>query len=73
MNGISFISECSVTSTEFGTYQAPVQGLQIKLASFEFAVKNHLAAAVRRYYMKLLVKTWLKEQYESVYIVVKLW
>lgn len=69
---MSFISVCSVTSTEFGTYQAPVQGWQIKLASFEFVIKNHLAAAIRRYYMKLLVQPWLKDKYESVYIV-KLW
>lgn len=57
-----------MTSTDFGTYQAPGQGLQIKLASFEFVVKNHLAAAVRRYYMKLVNPGWKINM--SVHIVV---
>lgn len=62
-----------MTFTEFGIYQALVQGLQIKLASFEFMIKNHLAAAVRRCYMKFLVQPWYKDKYESVHIIAKLW
>lgn len=68
---MSFISVCLMFRAGLGTGQAPVWALQIKLARFGVGSWYHLALLVRRYYMKLLVQSWLRDKYKGVHIEIK--